>query len=213
MRKWLTPDVAILSEAKDCRVVQIPGNLWPLVSGALLELTRAYNWEQFGDATPEETADYFYLVYEGFLMSQCAYIGEVRAFSGTTPDKWLALDGAAVAQADYVDLTAVVPASWLSGSDIILPDMSGRSIVGVGSGYALGDSGGEESHTLTTDEMPAHTHGYEVAVLTADIAGELPAPALNALAPSVTDSAGNGQSHNNMPPYLVLNWAIYAGVG
>lgn len=212
MYGWLTPDLSLFSESQDCRVIRLPGSLWYLVSGALLYLTESGNFEQFGTATPEETAEFFQQVYEDFLMSKCAYVGEIRPFSfSPVPDGWLLLDGATVSVTDYPGLAAVVPVSWLSGGDINLPDMVARSPVGSGTGYNLGDVGGEENHTLTIDEMPAHTHSYEVAVLTADIKGELPTPALDALAPAATGSTGGGDPHNNMPPYLAVNWAIFAG--
>lgn len=212
MYGWLTPDLSLFSESLDCRVIRVPGSLWYLVSGALLYLTEPTNYEQFGTATPDETADFFQQIYQDFLMSQCAYIGEIRPFTfSPVPAGWLLLDGAAVNVTDYPGLAAVVPGAWVSGGNINLPDMIGRGIVGSGTGYTLGDVGGEENHTLTVDEIPPHTHSYEVAVLTADIKGELPAPALDALAPSSTGSTGGGDPHNNMPPYLVVNWAIYAG--
>jgi len=210
--RFLTPNLSTLAEAKDCRTVKIPGNLWPLLSGALLELTYSYNWEQFGDATPDETADFFNDVLGDFLMSQCAYVGELRPFSfSPPPDKWLPLDGTAVAQADYPLLTAVCPASWLSGGNINLPDMTAAALVGSGSGYTNGATGGSETHTLDISEIPAHTHSYELAIVSTDILGELPAPSVNAIAPSATGSTGGGSAHNNMPPYLVVNWCIYAG--
>lgn len=212
MYGWLTPDLSLFSESLDCRVIRVPGSLWYLVSGALLYLTETGNFEQFGTATPEETADFFQQVYEEFLMSQCAYVGELRPFSfSPVPDGWLLLDGTAVSVTDHPVLAAVVPASWLSGGNINLPDMVARSAVGSGTGYDLGDTGGEENHTLTIEEIPSHNHSYELAVLTADIKGELPAPSLDALTPAVTGSTGGGDAHNNMQPYLVVNWAIYAG--
>jgi len=145
-------------------------------------------------------------------MSQCAYIGEVRAFSGAAPDLWLPMDGGSVDATDYPDLAAVVPSSWVSGGNINLPDMNGRAVIGTGTDYEAGDTGGETEHTLTAAEMPAHTHSYELAVLATDILGAEPAPSLNSLSASVTGSTGGGEPHNNMPPYLALNWAIYAGV-
>lgn len=211
MLAWLTPNSEQLSESRDCRTVRVPGSLWLYVSGSLLQLTHSYNWETSGTATPDDMADFFSQVFEEFLMGNCN-VGEIRPFVfSPLPDGWLLLDGTAVDEDDYPALAAVVPSSWLSGGNINLPDMTARGLVGEGSGYGLGDAGGEEEHTLTTAEIPAHTHSYEISVLTADIVGEIPAPALDSLAPATTGSTGGGDAHNNMPPYLVVNWGIYAG--
>jgi microcystin-dependent protein len=211
---WLTPDLTLFSAPVQCRTIELPGDLWQYITGALLPLTYVTNWEQFGTATPTESAEYFQNVIGEYLISMCAHIGEIRPFTFTPlPDRWLLLDGTAVSVTDYPGLAAVVPSSWLSGGDINLPDMATRVLIGAaGTGYALGAVGGEEEHTLTVAEMPAHNHSYEIAVLTVDIAGELPAPALDALAPASTGSTGGGDAHNNMPPFLVINWGIYAGV-
>lgn len=211
MLAWLTPDTGQFSESQDCRNLRLPGSLWSYVSGALLELTKAENWEQFGTATPDESSSFFLEFFSEYLMTNCN-VGEIRPFVfSLLPPGWLALDGTAIDEDDYPALAARVPSSWLSGGNINLPDMTGRGLVGEGSGYSLGDAGGEEEHTLTTAEIPAHTHSYEVSVLTADIVGELPSPALDALAPATTGSTGGGGAHNNMPPYLVITWGIYAG--
>lgn len=210
---FLTPDIATLSAPVHCREIAIPGDLWQYVTGALLVLTKAQNWEQFGDATPEETAQFFENVFTDYLNSMCAYVGEIRSFVlSALPVGWLPLDGSIVSATSYPALAAVVPVSWLSGGNIIFPDMVSRSIIGKGLGYTLGDVGGEENHILTIAEMPAHDHSYELAVVNTDILGELPAPSINAITPSVTGSTGDGDTHNNMPPFLVVNWGIFSGV-
>jgi len=210
---WLTPNLSVLGAPGDCRTISLPGELWQYVTGALLPLSAPWNWEQYGDATPQEVADYFADIINNHLDSMCNYIGELRPFSfSPLPDKWLELDGSSVDAGIYSQLAAIVPSSWVSGGNINLPDMRSRSIVGNGSGYDLGDLGGEESHTLDIGEIPAHTHSYELAVLGTDILGELPAPSLNSLVPASTGSIGGGGAHNNMPPYLIAVWGIFAGV-
>lgn len=56
--------------------------------------------------------------------------------------------------------TSTIPSGWLlcNGSNGT-PDLRNRFIVGAGSTYSVGSTGGEASHVLTVSEMPSHTHG------------------------------------------------------
>ncbi|MCA9441423.1 MAG: phage tail protein [Candidatus Omnitrophica bacterium] len=101
-----------------------------------------------------------------------------------------------------------------------LPDLRGRVPVHVGSGYTQGQRGGEESHTLAINEIPEHTHTLKAANVDADTNN----PMKNVLAKSsgfVYASPNNltslnsnslnsvgGQAHNNMQPYIGINFAI-----
>lgn len=101
-----------------------------------------------------------------------------------------------------------------------LPNLQGQTANHVGTGFVLGQVGGEPAHTLTTNEVPSHTHTANGSSTAAD--SDLPAtnylgaadntyapPAhLTAIHPSTVTSAGGGQAHNNMQPYLVLNFCI-----
>ncbi len=99
-----------------------------------------------------------------------------------------------------------------------LPDLRGRAAIGFGQGpglqqYELGQLGGSEKVTLNPNQIPAHNHNAP----TAATAAKAPAGNLLATGPlspdqphgSVTTSiTGGGQPHDNMPPYLALNWII-----
>lgn len=84
-------------------------------------------------------------------------------------------------------------------------------LLGAGSSYAAGSTGGEASHTLTASEMPAHTHktgnngGHYAfgggSTATGPAGGSGYATALTGID---TGSAGGGQAHNNLPPYLAV---------
>lgn len=96
------------------------------------------------------------------------------------------------------------------------PDNMGGTDAGrlATSAQQLGGSGGEEVHTLSTGEMPSHTHGFGGNNAAVDAAG-IPSGAHNwGTAGSViqvvtaTDPAGSGQAHNNMQPYLGINRII-----
>jgi hypothetical protein len=87
-------------------------------------------------------------------------------------------------------------------------DGAGRVIVGVttGSGFAYGDTGGAAEVTLTTPQLPAHTHTVPTGgnKLQADGNAANPAGIVSGVSASVTGSTGDGEAHNNMMPYLCL---------
>ena len=86
------------------------------------------------------------------------------------------------------------------------PDLRDRFIVGTGSSYSLGNTGGANSVTLTIDQIPAHSHVYQNQVAVTN-ANERPWPASNndcRLDDANTTSQGGGQSHENRPPYYAL---------
>ena len=100
-----------------------------------------------------------------------------------------------------------------------LPDLRARIPIGEGSGHPLGERLGAESHTLSLNELPAHTHMVNVS----SVAGTSATPTGNFLAaaanvygdsstsavavPAVTNTGGS-QPHENRQPFLVLNFCI-----
>jgi microcystin-dependent protein len=100
-----------------------------------------------------------------------------------------------------------------------LPDLRGRVPVHEGSGFTLGQRGGEESHTITQGEFPTHNHLVNVSNTNASVGpvgnyfatanqAYQPAPANTNLAPSSITNTGGSQPHNNMQPYLAITFAI-----
>lgn len=111
-----------------------------------------------------------------------------------------------------------------------LPDLRGRAPISAGQGpglptYTLGEQAGLPTHTLITSEMPAHQHtlscnaddatqGSPVNRYPATPNVAAGGSAVNAYAASPnsnlapTGAVGGSQPHNNMPPYLVLNYCI-----
>jgi microcystin-dependent protein len=102
-----------------------------------------------------------------------------------------------------------------------LPEMRGRTPIHTGQGFVLGQQGGEEFHTLSISEMPAHAHSPQAV----SEAGNTIIPGGNFLAKSDTQvyagpnnltamvsssisSVGGSQSHENRSPFLVLNFII-----
>lgn len=192
------------------RMIASPVDLIPLVGGALGELLNEDNWDEVG-VTIGETIKAVQTMVDFFYGSPL--IGMVCPFVGVIPMGWLMLDGSSILAADYPELAAVVPEDWLSGDDIILPNVADSFIVGAGNLYDLGTEGGETNHLLTVDEMPSHSHTYQPPALNLDIEGPgVPDAGATVLGPiSNTGSSGGDEGHNNIPPYLALNVAVFSG--
>jgi microcystin-dependent protein len=105
-------------------------------------------------------------------------------------------------------------------TNFALPNLQGRVPIHMGNGHTLGEAAGSASVTLNIQQLPTHTHvaqGYsqngDVAAPTGAVLGTVvglysgAAPDV-ALAPTSVTSLGGNQPHNNMMPYLVLNFVI-----
>jgi microcystin-dependent protein len=111
--------------------------------------------------------------------------GIVTPFAGATaPDTWLLCDGSAVSRTTYADLFRVIGTTYGVGDGSTtfgLPDLRGRVAAGKDNmggtdadrltasgcgidGNVLGIAGGSETHTLTTDQMPAHDHRVRASI-------------------------------------------------
>lgn len=155
--------------------------------------------------------------------------GTVTAFAGkTAPNGWLMCDGQSYSIANYRDLYNAIGTTYGGyGQSFQVPDLRGRFPVGKDSGtFAnLGGKGGEEKHTLTVAEMPAHQHsgndrawhdkqkrnGQQWFVgLTHDSGSWMSNAANDGLTNQDTETGttGGNQPHNNLPPYISLNYII-----
>lgn len=145
--------------------------------------------------------------------------GTVAAFAGTTmPAGWLPCDGSTVSPTLYPSLFQAIGTHYGGdgASTFVLPDLRGRTLVGVGQGTglttrALGATGGEEQHQLTVAEMPAHTH-REQGTNRLDVAtgGGIHVQDVDnaTFAPITTAATGGGQPYNVMPPFFALSYII-----
>lgn len=103
-----------------------------------------------------------------------------------------------------------------------LPNLRGQVPIHQGNGFSLGQTGGQESHTVTLSEMPTHLHQLQASSLTTDgvptaandVLGQAlnlyrpPTGSLTTMEPSSVSSVGGSQPHANLQPYLVLNICI-----
>ena len=164
-------------------------------------------------------------------MSLDPFLGEIKIFAGNFAIQGHALcNGALLAISQNVNLFALLGTTY--GGDGIntfgLPDLRGRVPIHMGTGTGLtprtnGETGGIEEVTLTINQLPAHTHPMNANP--ADGNSTNPAnnfwaaqPALGQYAPAntagsnlkttATTPAGGSQPHENLQPYLALNYII-----
>jgi microcystin-dependent protein len=145
--------------------------------------------------------------------------GIISAYGGTTaPTGWLICDGSAVNRATYSALFSAIGTDHGVGdgsTTFNLPNLKGRTIVGRDTSQTefdtMGETGGAKTHTLSTPEIPAHTHTYVLAsssssgYLNDTYAGFVPILQSSA---ANTGSTGGGGAHNNLQPYGVETWII-----
>ncbi len=152
--------------------------------------------------------------------------GSVIAYAGNSaPAGWLLCAGQELDQATYDALFQVIGITYSPATvttTFHLPDLRGRFALGLdnmGSTSAdrvaaaaadeLGGSGGAETHTLTLDEMPAHSHDFRRVADTNPGRGSVTQTARGWVAnDTLVEAAGGGQAHDNMPPYQALNYII-----
>lgn len=151
------------------------------------------------------------------------FLGEIKIISWNFPPKgWAFCNGSLLPINQNQALFSVLGTTY--GGDgrqtFGLPNLQGRSPMHVGNGIVLGELGGETTHTLNISELPAHTHvpvGSTTNVSSPTPSGNL--WATNALKPYSTSggsamnpagitATGGNQPHENMSPYLVLNFII-----
>jgi len=151
------------------------------------------------------------------------FIGEIKVISfNYAPKGWTFCNGQLLSIAQNQALFSILGTTY--GGDgrvnFALPNLQTRVPVHVGSGVTLGETAGETAHTLTLQELPGHNHRPVGSSANADQStpgGNLwaanayatysptPGTAMNL---ATVLSAGGSQPHDNMPPYLVLNFII-----
>lgn len=152
------------------------------------------------------------------------FVGEIRVFAGNfAPQGWMFCDGQLLSIAQNTVLFTLIGTTY--GGDgqttFALPDLRGRIPVHQGAGLVIGGKDGAEQVTLTSAQLPAHGHALQATAAdgtsadpTNNVWAESDARTFSTAAPdgsmSATSlgSAGGGQPHANMMPFVGLNFII-----
>jgi microcystin-dependent protein len=155
------------------------------------------------------------------------YLGEIRLFAGNfAPAGWAFCDGRPLPISENDALFTLIGTTY--GGDgqetFNLPDLRSRVPLHIGNGVILGETGGVESVTLTVQQTPTHSHPLlgstalgssttpQNAVLAQDnIAGAdlyIEDTPTASMATTAITPVGGSQPHENLQPYLVINYII-----
>ena len=152
------------------------------------------------------------------------FVGEIRMFAGNFPPAgWAFCDGTLMVIAENETLFQLIGTTY--GGDglntFALPDLRGRIPLHAGPGFQLGQLAGEETVTLTVNQIPSHSHVPQASINTGSQASPINgvwaasnlgpysdvAPALP-MDPGALGLTGGSQPHDNMPPFLAVNFII-----
>lgn len=162
------------------------------------------------------------------------FVGEIRLFGfSRIPDGWFACDGSLQPISQYDVLFALIGTTYGGDgqSTFGVPDLRGQVPIHQGTGNGLttrvlGQNGGNESVTLLTNNLPAHTHAYSTTTATAGAsapssnallgalstdkmyATDLTGATAFALASSAVTISGNSIPHENTMPTLTASYCI-----
>lgn len=151
------------------------------------------------------------------------FLGEIRLFANNyAPRNWAFCEGQILSISSNPALFSLLGTVYGGNgvSTFALPDYRGRVPIHASQTIPLGSAQGEASHTLTSNEMPIHTHQAVASQTNPTMASPLNnvwAAVPNSFGSSVgqnpmnsgsLSTAGGSQAHNNMQPYTVLNYAI-----
>jgi microcystin-dependent protein len=150
------------------------------------------------------------------------FLGEIKIISWNFPPKgWTFCNGQLLPINQNQALFSILGTTFGGDGRVNfgLPNLQGRSPVHVGNGIALGEIGGETAHTLNIAELPAHNHVPVGSPSDAAFPGaggnlwcngskQYNSTFDSAMNPQCIAATGGNQPHENMSPYLVLNFVI-----
>lgn len=153
------------------------------------------------------------------------YVGEIRMFAGNfAPAGWMFCEGQLLPISENETLFNLIGTTYGGDgqSTFALPDLRGRVPMHQGNGFIMAETGGAETITLTISQIPAHSHAFVGTTNNAaqaqpdnNIMGSNTVmkpfanetPNKNMAATSITP-VGGSQPHENMQPYLGMNFII-----
>lgn len=156
-------------------------------------------------------------------------VGSIFPFvGGQAPTGFAMCNGQTLDRTQFADLFRLIGTKYgtTNSNNFKVPDLSGRFLVGVGTGYSLGDTGGSQTVALTAAQMPIHSHDVTgkadqagragVGMYASNVSGGsgwqvLSTTEQGSLSGLTTTSAGSGQAHENRPPYFALEYIIRTG--
>jgi microcystin-dependent protein len=216
---------------------------------ALSEIQDPYSWldptqDPLDEITDTDYSEILELLGAANVSIITPEVGFIKPYITTSPpDNTLPCDGGTHARLDYPLLYAVLDSIFIVDADTFyVPDLSGTVMLGTGTlgafTYAVGDTGGENDHTLTTAEIashshvadaptvidPTHTHVYTSAIPIPLLEGAVPAPGAAIPSPGVTAPAltgisvlapnihneGGGGAHENRQPFFAVKYCVQA---
>lgn len=153
------------------------------------------------------------------------YLGEIRLMSfGFAPRYWALCNGQFLPINQNQALFALLGTMYGGNGQttFALPDLRGRVPIHMGSGFTQGQQGGSQAHTLSTAELPAHSHWLMSSQSAATpgmapdnaMLGTASAPLykspqqLVAMAADSVTNVGGSQAHLNLQPFLTLSFCI-----
>jgi microcystin-dependent protein len=154
------------------------------------------------------------------------FLSEIRIFSfGFAPKGWALCNGQLLPINQNQALFSLLGTTFGGDGRVNfgLPNLQGLTPIHVGSGHTLGEKGGEQAHTVSIAELPTHTHVFNattnVGVINTPPGGNVlaqssgvflygPATNLVTMAATAVSNVGGSQAHQNMQPFLTLNFSI-----
>jgi microcystin-dependent protein len=151
------------------------------------------------------------------------FLSEIKIVSFNFPPKgWALCNGQLLPINQNQALFALLGTTYGGNgqTNFALPNLRGQVPIHMGSGHTLGEAAGSTSVTLNIQQMPQHLHFAQASSANGDTAfaanhllaaaGNMYGTAINltTLLPASVTNVGGSQPHNNMMPYLVLNFII-----
>lgn len=153
------------------------------------------------------------------------YVGEIRMFAGNfAPAGWMFCEGQLLPISENETLFQLIGTTYGGDgqSTFALPDLRGRVPLHQGNSFVLAETGGVESVTLTTQQIPIHSHAFLASTAVANSSSPtnqviaqstqravyFEANTTTNLAPSAISPVGGSQPHTNFQPYLCVDFII-----